>query len=305
MRATLIVTALLTLGCERSAPPHVVDSPRALATDSASDSSPTGGLAGWRDEAGPFLAIPDDSLTRAMVITGIDDSAKVDSVGIANTVAVDAFTPAGRAGTALLVPSSASSNSNSCLAWPTARIRQASGMRMPAHWNVGFLAGHVLPSPMDSLAGLTKTDSAHLVSEIARLASTVPNDTALMFRGLPFRVETAYRIRVSDTEQVFIATVVRNINQEADARAEHLLLVASRPSAQRGAQYTTRYFERSSGPEETLETTEVLATVLVGPEQTPSIVIGRSDDAGVAFSLLERDARGDWTLRWSSPFNDC
>lgn len=165
------------------------------------------------------------------------------------------------------------------------------------------MSGHVLAVAMDSLPGLPKADSARLVAEIARLASVVPNDTAPMFRGLPFRVLTAYKLR--DDLTVLIATVIRNINQEANARVEHLLVIAARDNSHGGTPYTLRYFERSSGPEESSETAEILGAVLMGAERRPTIVIGRSDDSGMAFSLLERDDRGEWTLRWSSAFSDC
>lgn len=303
--AVLLLTLGAAIGCERAAPPRAPDSSRATKVDSVPDSLATAAPAGWRDEAGPFLAIPDDSLTSAMIVSGVEDSVSADTSGIRDTVTIDVFTTAGKTGTVLLLPSRPSRAPDACLAWPSARVRSPGRSRPTRRWNVGLVSGRVFPAPMDSLAGLSKSDSAQLVSEIARLASTVPNDTSLTFRGLPFRVQTAYRIQVNDTQTVFIATVIRNINQEADARAEHLLLVAGRPKAQRGTPYSLQYFERSSGPEETLETTEVLAAVLIGAERTPSIVLGRSDDAGVAFSLLERTNVGGWSLRWNSAFNDC
>ena len=301
----LLTVSGLALACERAAPPRSADSPRTLPADSTPDTLSTEEPAGWWSEAGPFLAIPDDSLASAMIVAGSDDSVNVDSSGIQDTVTIDVFTTAGKAGTALLIPAKFSRRSELCQAWPSARVRRTRTSRSSPRWKVGLLSGRVLPLPMDSLAGLSKSDSAQLASEIARLASTVPNDTSLTFRGLPFRVQTAYRIQVSDTQTVFVATVIRNINQEADARAEHLLLVASRPNNQQKAPSVLQYFERSSGPEETLETNEVLAAVLVGVERAPGIIIGRSDDAGVAFSLLELETDGGWSLRWSSPFNDC
>lgn len=85
---------------------------------------------------------------------------------------------------------------------------------------------------------------------------------------------------------------------------EHLLLIAACEIRQSGVLYTPRYFERSSGPEESIEMAEILGAVLIGAEHRPTIVIGRSDDSGMVFSLLERDDRGGWTLRWSSPFSD-
>ena len=305
MTILLLAVGVTISACERAAPPRRPDSPSATAIDSTPDSQAVTAPAGWPDQAGAFLAIPDDSLRSAMIVSGLDDSVNVDSGGVPDTVTVDVFTTAGKMGTALLIPSRPSRSTEACLAWPSANVRLQRRSRPVMRWNVGLPSGRVLPVPMDSLAGLSKSDSAQLVSEIARLASTVPNDTSLTFRGLPFRVQTAHRIQVNDTQTVFIATVIRNINQEADARAEHLLLVAGRSKTQRGTPYTLHYSERSSGPEETLETTEVLAAVLVGAERTPSIILGRSDDAGVAFSLLERADDGSWSLRWSSPFNDC
>jgi hypothetical protein len=256
----------------------------------------------WRIESGPFIAIPDDSLVTAMIVPGIEDSADATG-GLTDTVTIDLFSTAGKVGSAVLMPSTASRIGDQCQAWPSVRVRRTSSR--PPRWNMGFAAARVLPFPMDSLARLPRSDSARLVSEIARLSSTVPHDTSLIFRGLPFRVQSAYFIRTPDGEMLVVATVIRNINQEASARAEHLLLIAGHPGSDQRAPFVLRYFERSSGPEESAETAEVLGTVLMGAEQRPTIVIGRSDDAGIAFSLVERDDRGGWALRWTTAFTDC
>ena len=302
---TLLGVGLVGVSCERAGTPRDSSVHKPAPGDSVPDSSAVALQAGWPDEGGPFLVIPDDSLRTVMIVPGVDDSTTDANAGLADTATIDLFSTAGKVGTAKLIPSHPEQDAGQCQAWPNARVQGVSSSRRMARWSVGLLAGHVEPLAMDSLAGVSKSDSTRLVSEIARVASTTPNDSSLIFRGLPFRVQTAFLLQVSDTETVMIATVIRNINQEASARAEHLLLVSSRAGADRGSPYVLRYFERNSGPEETVESAEILGALLVGTERRPTIVLGRSDDAGMAFSLIQRDDHGNWTLRWSSAFSDC
>lgn len=305
MIVSLVTAGLICLGCERAERPPDSNASNVAPPDPIPDSSSAVGRMGWPAQGGPFLAIPDDSMASAMIVAGIDDSTTAGSSGINDTLTIDLFSTAGKVGTAILAPSRPGQNRDQCLAWPSARVRRTLPSRLIPRWSVGLLTGRVTPLPMDSLAGLSKSDSAQLVSEIARLASIAPDDTSLIFRGLPFRVQTTYLIHVSDSETVLVATVIRSINQEASARAEHLLLVAGRTGADRRSPYVLHHSERNSGPEETVETADVLGAMLVGAEHRPTIVLGRSDDSGMAFSLLERDDRGGWTLRWSSAFSDC
>ena len=88
------------------------------------------------------------------------------------------------------------------------------------------------------------------------MASAIPNDSAGRFTGLAFVVKGLWRFNVPDGPQVVIATLVRQINQEATPLQERTLLVAERPP--NDTTLTTAYSERSYGDEETIETREIL-----------------------------------------------
>lgn len=290
------------IACERAEPPPPSNEPALSPADTVAGSTSVV-TTGWRVENGPVLVIADDSLANAMIIPGSNDSSATLTFVAGDTLVIDVFSPAGKMGTAVL-RSNFSRRGDACLEWPTARVHQPAGPGLRP-WTMGFVSGRVVGLTLDSLAGLARRDSVRLVTEIAKLASLAPNDTAAMFHGLPFRVHTAYTFRPRAAETSLIATVIRTVNQEANARVEHLLLIADRDRNVTGSPFVLGYAERSAGPEESSETAEILGAVLVGADQRPAIVIGRTDESGMAFSLIERDDQGQWHLRWSSPFSDC
>jgi hypothetical protein len=298
----VVLVTVASISCDRAEPPPASNKPAVFQADTGtgSNSPPT---TGWRVENGPVLVIADDSLTNAMIVPGGDDSLAMSAFETGDSLVVDVFSPAGRMGTTVLRPNP-SSRADACLEWPTGRVRRSAG-RPLRPWTMGFVSGRVQGLMLDSLAGMRQRDSVGLVSEIAKLASLAPNDTAVMFRGLPFRVHTAYTFPPRAAETSVVATVIRTVNQEANARAEHLLLIGDRDRNVTGAPFVLKYAERSAGPEESSETIEILGVVLSGTDQRPTIVIGRTDESGMGFSLLERDDQGKWHLRWSSPFSDC
>lgn len=295
--------------CERAQTPRSVDSP-AVAADTMPSSADT--IVGeddvdWRDENGPVLAVAGDSAGIAILVLPALDTPRtsVADIDSLRDLEIDLFSTRGRVGSGKLRPRSIPAPTDEeCAEWPTAQLVQRGSTR-PARWNVGLATGSAIALAMDSLAGMHQPDSARLAAEIAKLASVMPNDTAPMFRGLPFRVQNAYRVQPTPGVFVIVATVIRTINQEANARTEHLLLVAEQDRNAPGAKLQTRYFERVSGPEESTETIDILAALMLGPEERPTIILGRSDDSGTAFALLERSSTGVWTLQWSSPYTDC
>ena len=80
---------------------------------------------------------------------------------------------------------------------------------------------------------------------------------------------------------------------------------AERDSGQASAPWTAAYSERVADNEETVEASEVLAAVALGPARTPTLVISREYDEGFAYSLLERVGPKRWRLRWSSAYAGC
>lgn len=305
--ALLIV--LLGAACERGEPERSGEP--APPTDTLLPRQDSAGLvvdADWRDENGPVLAIAGESAGTAILVLPALDTPRtsIDDVESLRDLEVELFNTNGRVGNGRLRPrvgTPSDADADACAEWPVAQLIASKGARS-ARWSVGLAAGSATALAMDSLAGMHQPDSARLAAEIAKLASVMPNDTAPMFRGLPFRVQTAYRVRFGGSA-IIVATVVRMINQEANARSEHLLLVAEQDLNAPASKLTLRYSERVSGPEESTETVDVLAALLLGPERRPTIVLGRSDDSGTAFALVERNPSGTWTLQWSSPYTDC
>jgi hypothetical protein len=172
----------------------------------------------------------------------------------------------------------------------------------PKPWSVGFLGGVVAPIAMDSVTGMTSADSAAAVALAARLASALPNDSSGRFSGLPFTVRDLWRFNVPGRE-VVVATIGRQINQEASPLAERTLLIAERDSA--GGDYSTVYWERSQGNEETVEGRDVLAAAMLGANRTPTLVITRDYGDATAFSFIQREANGRWRPKWTSARRHC
>jgi len=277
-------------------------------TDSAAAPVAAPAALGWSDTAaGPALFVPGQNAGVAQLVfpsftdSTLTDTSHFDLTGVRGA-RVDFFTRAGAAGTAAVAADATSpSREEECTSWPTARL--ASGA--PAAWAVGFSAGHATPIPLDSIEALSRADSARLVADVARLASALPNDTAPAFRGLPFTVRSVRRFSPAPGVQALVADVRRKVNQEANPREEHILLIAERDSAQASSPWTPAYSERVADNEETIESSDVLAAVALGPARTPSLVIGREYNEGFAYALLERAAAKRWRLRWSSAYAGC
>ncbi|HEU4631794.1 MAG TPA: hypothetical protein VFS08_18740 [Gemmatimonadaceae bacterium] len=320
--AALVVAGSLAVlvGCDRR--------PRqAAANDTAGEGSPAvDGSApaapapvsthGWRlAEAGPALVVAAGSALRAqLVFPQYTDSTLTATTSFATAPlagdTVELFAPGGLVGRATLAEPAVSgpgggsgTGADGCIGWPRARVVPAEEPLSP--WKVAFLAGHARALPLDSTVELAGPDSAHLAADVARLSSALPQDAASPFRGLPFVVRDMRRFAL-DSVQVLVADVVRRVNQEASQQMEHTLLVAERPAGRPDAPWTTAYHERTTGPEETLEMSEVLAAVRLGDAGRPTLVVGRDyGDGGMVYSLVERVGPARWRLRWSSAYSGC
>jgi hypothetical protein len=169
---------------------------------------------------------------------------------------------------------------------------------------VGFAAGSATAIPLDSIEDDPPADSARLAADVTRLAAALPGDTAPAFRSLPFAVRTARRFTPAPGVDAVVAQLVRKVNQEARPYEQQIVVVGERAAGSKG-KYSAVYFERVAGQEETIETSEVLAAVRLGPAGTPTLVLGRDYGDGTAFSLVERVGEGRWRLRWSSAYAGC
>ncbi len=222
---------------------------------------------------------------------------------------VDLFARHGRVGTAKLSAQADGNFSGSCTTWPTAHVNTTDGP--PPDWSVAFTVGHATALPMDSVPVLSEADSAKRAADVARVASALANDTAQSFRGVPFSLRDAHRFTLPSGDTVIAAEVVRRLNQEANPEEEHILIVMERdtaPGPNRGPPpYVAVYSERTSGPEDDVETDEVLAGVLLGrgPRAVPTIVLARDYGDGNSYTLIQRTAPHQWRARWSSAYVGC
>jgi hypothetical protein len=185
-----------------------------------------------------------------------------------------------------------------CTAWPVGRTQS-----MRPNWRVGFVRGNVIAAPLDSIESLASADSAMLAASLAQTAATLPVSSDPTFRKLPFRVQSAYTLRL-DSVEVVIADIVRTLNEEANPRIEHLLLIGERPIGSKG-KYAVGYFSRVAGPEETMQATEVLAAVRVGASKSPAIIVSVESEDGVKLGLIERTGVDQWRSTWKSAYTTC
>jgi len=150
---------------------------------------------------------------------------------------------------------------------------------------------------------MASADSAGLAASLAQMAATLPVVSDPTFRGLPFRVRSAYTFRL-DSIDVVIADVVRSVNEEANPRVEHLLIFGERPVGTKG-KYSLGFYSRTAGAEESTQATEVLAAVQIGAARRPAIVINIEYDDGGKLGLIERADSGEWSATWKSAYTDC
>jgi hypothetical protein len=191
-----------------------------------------------------------------------------------------------------------------CIEWPAAKVQATPNGDAGSGWTVGFLKGRARAIALDTVESMAHADSAKLVADITRLVSTAPNDTSRTFRGIPFSVRTAYRFTPVVGVEAVVADVVRTLNQEANPLEEHTLVVGERPAGSSGP-YRLAHREITSGSDETLESSDVLAAVAIGSPPHIDLVLAREGYESNAYALLERQSDGSWRLRWTSAHTGC
>jgi len=294
-RSLLFSVATIAVACERGKPPVRADSTSAKAPASV-DSITTEPVHTWDQSAGPVLLVVGESPSRAFVI--VPDSANAAGQ-LANIPHPASVTLLGRSGTVQTAELPAVTDTNAC---PTASLNAAPP---PRAWNIGFIGGVVAPLAMDSIQSLTAGDSVSLAATVTRLASALPNDSAGRFNGLPFAVRTVWRFSVPGGIQAVVATLARQINQEATPLQERTLLIAERRQSGTDTTFAKAYAERFYGEEETIESPEVLAAILLGSNRNAAIVLTRDYGDVSAYGLLERGDDGHWRVRWTSARRHC
>jgi len=257
----------------------------------------------WDVDAGPVMlvSIGGSADTAAVILPEVTDSTIASVQGNSAPVAGLVFDLFGRGGklegSTTLTPLPADTEQE-CYGWPLAGVHAA----RPG-WRIGFARGHAQAIKLDSIEAMPSTDSAALAASIAQAAATLSIASDPTFRGLPFRVRAAYTFRL-DSVGVVLADVVRTVNEEANPRLEHLLIIGERAAGTAG-RYNVGYYSRTAGAEETTQATEVLAAVRIGPSKKPAVVVNIEYDDGRKLGLIERVASGQWRSLWRSAYTDC
>ena len=258
---------------------------------------------GWQDSiSGPALVLPvaDNSAAVSIVLPMMNDSilshdSTVDADALRGAT-IDLFDRSGPAGSAQLLSRAQSSPSEGCLAWPVLSLREPTAKP----WQVGFKTGAAISIPLDSLEAVTPSDSVSITTELARLASALPASNDPAFQGLPFSVRKAYRTK----QGILIGDIVRKINEEANPREEHLLLIAE-PNPSDRAHYVTVFHSRAAGSEEAVRTSDVLAAVQFKRNKRIALVVSFGYENGNRAALIERMSNGSWKVTWRSAYTGC
>jgi hypothetical protein len=308
-------------GCDRAAEAPRVDSVASVPSSAAPvDSVEPSVSSGWDPLAGPVLLVAGERQDAAIVVfpdvQGEHAAAELqlDTAAIRGSAAT-LFSRAGAAATAALGESTAPGEEEECVGWPMLRVVPPAGVT-PSPWTIGFVGGaRLTPIPLDSVGSLSPPDSAALVAEVTRLASTVPTvpprDAAARLRGLPFFVQDVRRFRIAPGVNAIVAQVIRRVHQEANPLEERTLLIAERDSARqqqqqdRPGRYTLAFHQRAVGSEETLEGSEVLAALTPRATPRPTLVVARESEGGVRYSFIERAGPRDWRVKWTSALVRC
>lgn len=290
-RAITFVALAVGLSCrgERTLPARESTKVAPTATpDTTSAASPA-----WNPTAGPVLLVAADTPTRAIVLLP-SSASEASLAAIPHPASVTLFSRSGTVQTADLpaVPDTTACSVASLDAAPP-----------PKPWNIGFIGGVVAPVPVDSTESLSATDSLMLVTWLNRMASSLPNDSAGRFSGLPFVVRSIWRFTLPNGPQVVAGTLIRQINQEATPLQERTFVVGERSA--KDSSFALAYSERSIGDEETVESTDLLGVVLLGDSRRGAMIVARDFGNATAFALIERGDDAHWRAKWSSARRQC
>jgi hypothetical protein len=302
--AALLAVGMLSVACSRDAPPRKPLDSATTALNATVDSATTVPSSnGWNTVAGPVLLVAGPSTDEALVFFGAASGGAAPPL---DTGAVDQGTATllGRDGTrvsgTLELP--AGNDNTECRVWPLRKLRTIAGS---GTWSVGFVSSNVAAIPLDSVDALPARDSMALAAEASRLASAVTATTSPAFQGLRFTAHDIRRFEVKPGVQALAAHLTRHVNQEADPQEEQTLLIAERDSGVTTGPYQLAYAERSSGKEEEVSTSEVVAAVRFSQSGQPSLVVARDGNEGLAYALLERSGPRRWSVKWTSGLAKC
>lgn len=258
---------------------------------------------GWDSTAGPFMVISasKDSTDAAVVLPGLTDSSLASTahfeLGALKNTPLDLFNLQGLVGSSNLNVVSQSVDSAGCPNWPRGQLATS----IPGGWKVGLEKGRAVGMRLRSIEGMQGEDSARLTSEVLNIATHL-TDGGRAFNGIPFFVRKAYLLE-TPAISVIVAEIVRRINEEANPREEHLLLLAERQAGERD--FHMAFHARSAGAEESLETSDVLAGFTLVKSGRPAVAVSFDYEDGGKIGLLERVSKDEWKLVWKSAYSGC
>lgn len=288
-----ISSGIVAGACRRDKPVQPPQDSTHVTTTTGVDSATAHPASTWDAGAGSVLLVSSDVPTHAVVVLPTEN----DSTMLAALPHPASATLLGRGGDIQTADFPSVHDSAGC------HVALLTAAPPPHAWNVGFIGGVVSPLPVDSAGSIAHGDSVQLVASLNRLASAMPNDSAGRFTGLPFVVQSLWRVVVTGGPTIVAGALVRQINQEATPLQERTFVVGERHGSDTAV--TMGYSERSYGQEETVESRELLAAILVGDAKTPAIVLSRDYGDENAYSIIERGADGRWHLRWTSRRRHC
>lgn len=310
-----VASAVAAPGCDRAGELPRTDSVAPVPSPTVPAATPERPApTGWDSTAGRVLLVaarPDAAIVVFPEVQGEHAAAELelDTASVRGST-VMLLDRAGATTTAALGERTTPGEEEECVGWPLLRVTSPSGVATP--WTVGLVgaAAQLAPVPLDSVGSLPPADSAALVAEVARLASTVPvRSGAARLRGLPFFVQDLRRFKAAPGVDALVTHVIRRVHQEANPFEERTLLIAERDSVQLqqpgGKRYTLAFYQRAVGNEETLEGSEVLAAFTRPPGTSPVLVVARESEGGVRYEILERLRARQWRVKWTSALVRC
>jgi hypothetical protein len=256
----------------------------------AHDSLPASSDIPWVAAAQPLLLVPAHSNDRALVIAADSLAPDMEDGTITQPVSLLRLD-----GSILAVRATLSSSSEGCV--------DAALQPPPASgWGVGIVGGTPEALRVDSLRAIARDDSVALARGVFRLASGVPNAPGGRFQGLPFSLVDLWRLRAPDGSVVVIATTKRQINQEDSPLEERTLIVAESDSS---GTLSLMHSKRSTGAEETVEGSDLLAAITTRGRPELDLVFAHDYGDEGSYTIVERAARGRWSVRWTSRRVSC
>ncbi|HEX8029365.1 MAG TPA: hypothetical protein VF491_12920 [Vicinamibacterales bacterium] len=293
---------LVIIGCKQDVPAARTGT-RAVPSGTHVDSSVAAPVSnGWNPGAGPVLLVAGAAPDEAIVFFGASNgtTAAVDTGAVDQATATLFGRDSSRFTATLELP--AGNDNAECRIWPLRNLHATVGA---GAWSVGFLSTNVTAIPLDSVDALPARDSMALAAEASRLASVVTANTSPAFQGLRFTAHDIRRFQAAPGVQALAAQLIRRVNQEASPQEEQTLVIAERDSGVTTGRYQLAYAERSFGTEDEVVSTELVGAVRLGPSGTPSLVVARDSDAGLAYTLIERTGPRQWVTRWTSSTAKC